>query len=221
LHRSWLLLFRPEEGGGGSAGDSGAGGDGGGSGGDGGGGSEGGGAPPEPQKPQASAGGDGGSTDSEPDAAAAESKQLQEQLAAAEKRAKEAEARAKELEKKDLDAQQKAEQERDEEKQRAAELATANRALRVQVAAANIGIRPEAAIAAEALIDWNSVDADNDVAVERALKGLKEKHGYLFKDVEAARRGADGGAGRGDSRPEDEPSPGMGRLRQAYDTAKT
>jgi hypothetical protein len=208
----WLLLFRPDDDPGAGGGDGGAGGDGGGSGGgaDGGSGGDGG----------TNAGADGGSDGGKPDPNEDAATKLQEQLAAAEKRAKDAEAKTAELEKKDLDEQQRAERERDEATKRADTALAEARELRVEAAANKVGIRPEAAKAANALLD-SSVDRDDRAALERALKGLKDKHGYLFADVEAARKGADGGAGRDQSRSTEEPSPGMGRLRQAYETATT
>jgi hypothetical protein len=68
-----------------------------------------------------------------------------------------------------------------------------------------------------AQLDWDSIDDPNDEKqVERALRDLKKDHTYLFKVEDV-----DGGAGRGSGRGgnDDEPTPGAGRLRRAYETA--
>jgi hypothetical protein len=149
-----------------------------------------------------------------------EAKNLRERLKAEE-------AKRKELEDKDLEEGQRNKRDLDERTKRVAELERENRDLQVRFAAIEAGIRPKAAAAAAALINWDDVDASDEKAVLDALKGLKKEHEYLFAvETDDAKGdgkkkppagGADGGSKGSDSSKSDV-SPGAERLRQAYAT---
>lgn len=142
-------------------------------------------------------------------------------------RLKAEEAKRKELEDKDLEETEKVKRDLGESTKRLSELETQNRDLRVRFAAIEAGIRPKAAAAAAALINWDDVDATDEKAVLDALKGLKKEHEYLFAvDTDGGAGdgkkkppagGADGGSKSSESSKSDV-SPGAGRLRQAYAT---
>ena len=135
-------------------------------------------------------------------------------------RLKAAETKARELEDKELADSDKLKRDLGDSTKRVETLETENRSLRVRFAAIEVGIRPKAAAAAAALVDWDDVDAEDDKAVADALKSLKKEHEYLFEvdgggDGKKATPDADGGK-KSRSASEKDPSPGAGRLRQAY-----
>lgn len=147
-----------------------------------------------------------------------EAKNLRERL-------KTAEEAKKKLEDKDLEESDRNKRDLDERTKRNSELERENRDLKVRFAAIAAGIRPKAAAAAAALLDWDDIDVSDEKAVLDALKGLKKEHEYLFAvdaggDGKDGKKppagGADGGAkGAGDSITSDV-APGAGRLRHAY-----
>lgn len=201
-------------------GGDGGGGDGGDGGGDGGGAPGGAGGDSQEENGGAPGGGDG-----QPDTLDAEAaRKLRSESANLRKRLKEAEQKVADHEKAGLDAQQKAERERDEERTKREELERDARELRAQVAAAAAGVHPKRVAAAVAMLDTD-VDRDDAADLERAFKGLKKEHEYLFA-VEAdgdgkGKKPPPGDAGtRSGTGSDKEPSPGLGRLRDAYANAE-
>lgn len=144
-----------------------------------------------------------------------EAKNLRERL-------KEAEAQKKALEDKDLEEGQRNKRDLDESTKRVSALELENRDLKVRFAAIEAGIRPKAAAAAAALLDWNDIDATDEAAVLSALKGLKKEHEYLFAvddDGGGGKKKPAGDADGGKKSAGEESktvSPGRGRLTQAY-----
>jgi TolA-binding protein len=159
--------------------------------------------------------GSGGDDDDQPNANADEeaARKARREARNLRERLKKAESRVAELEKKDETEQQRRERELEEQKTKVSSLEERSRRLSVQVAAAKVGIRPKAAEAAAALVDWQEIDQDDDEAVETALKALKKEHDYLWPptDVDAGARDRSNGGGD-----EGEVTPGIGRLRRAY-----
>lgn len=135
-------------------------------------------------------GGDGGSDDT---LSAEDARKLRSEASALRKRLRDTETKLTKREQADLTEQQKAQVELEQRGERISKLESGNRSLRVQLAAAKVGVRTEATQAAAALLDWNSIeDPDDDKQIERALKELVKQHSYLS----AVSRGVDGGAGR-------------------------
>lgn len=107
-------------------------------------------------------------------------------------RLKTAEEELKKRQDAELSTQQKLERDLAAEKAVREQAETAARDLRVQVAAAKLGVRAEAVERVSALIDWTDVDATDGKAVEKAIRELVKEMPFLS----ARPDGLDGGSGR-------------------------
>lgn len=111
----------------------------------------------------------------------------------ARKRAQEAEQKLSQREKADLTEQQKLERDRDETKARAETLESENRSLRVQLVAAQVGVKPDLVEAAATYVKWDDIDDPSDSKqLERHLRQIVKDRPSLAGTI----GGGDGGESR-------------------------
>jgi hypothetical protein len=120
-------------------------------------------------------------------------KALRKDLAAVRKEAAEYRTKLKERDDADLSTAQKLERGKATAEADRDQLATDNRNLRAEIAAAKVGVRTEALEDAVKLLDWDEIDDPTDrKQVEAALKALVKAKPYLSGRPD----GLDGGNGR-------------------------
>jgi hypothetical protein len=167
--------------------------------------------------------GDPGGSDDKETLSLAEARKLRREARTQRQRAKEAERKLAERESADLSDNERLKNDLQARTERVNELETRTKSLTVRLAAVSVGIPPERAQAAAALVDWEDVDVDDDKEVADALKALKKNHGYLFAQSSDKDKDPPGDidAGRRDRSKDTaaDVKPGSGRLRKAYATS--
>lgn len=126
-----------------------------------------------------------------------DARKLRSEARSLRQRLKAAEDKLTERESADLTEQQKLEREKTTLEAERDQLATDNRQLRAQIAAAKVGVRSDAVADAVKLLDWDDIDDPADgKQVEAALKTLVKDKPWLSGRAD----GLDGGNGRQGSR---------------------
>lgn len=146
--------------------------------------------------PQGGTGGkpDGGAADDDRDSLSPEAaRKLRSESRTLRQRLKDAEKELEERRSKDETETQRLNRELEGERASREQAETRARNLSVQVVAARLGVKPEATDIVAGLVDWDEVDADDDDAVEKAVKAIVRKRPFLSDRSD----GLDGGRGRG------------------------
>ena len=133
----------------------------------------------------------------QPNADDARAQALETQLATARRELEQTQAKLREREQADLSVQERLQRDLEERNTKLSALEASHRSLRVQVAAAKVGIRADATAAAAALLDWSKIeDASDDKQLERAVRELAKEHPYLSAGGTNIDQGVSGGRAR-------------------------